>query len=209
MESSDGYLIGGESSVAIRMFREGYEVWLSNSRGNRYSRLHTTKNPDEQDKSNSDSFWDYSFAEMGKYDLPAVFKFISENSEFEKLTLVAHSQGTSATLYGMVKEPEVYEKYLNLFVMIGPVARLSHTQADFFVYLNENANFIKFTLDVMGVKELFQANWMASQSSTILCTQIPIFCNIANGLIGNSDPSLDDPEAFNKWIDRYPSGTSK
>jgi len=136
-------------------------------------------------------------------------KFISQNSEFEKMTLVAHSQGTSASLYGMVKEPSLYNQHLNLFVMVGPVARLSHTQSEVLEYIVENANFIKFTLDVLGLRELFQANWMASTSSQLLCTQIPVFCNVANGLFGNSDPTLDDPVAFKRWVDRYPSGTSK
>ena len=121
-----------------------------------------TKNVDEESKSGQEQFWDFSFAQMGKYDIPAVLEFIDQNSEFDKITLVAHSQGTSASLYGMVKEPEVYNKYLNLFVMIGPVARLSHTQSEFLDYIVDNANFIKFTLDVVGAKELFQANWMAS-----------------------------------------------
>ena len=121
-----------------------------------------TKNVDDQSKSGQDQFWDFSFAQMGKDDIPAVLEFIDQNSGFDKITLVAHSQGTSASLYGMVKEPEVYNKYLNLFVMIGPVARLSHTQSLFLDYIVDNANFIKFTLDVVGAKELFQANWMAS-----------------------------------------------
>ncbi len=42
----------------------GYDVWLGNNRGNKYSRSHISLNPDK-DK----NFWDFSFHEMGKYDL--------------------------------------------------------------------------------------------------------------------------------------------
>ena len=77
MDSSDGWLVGAEKSVAIRMFNEGYEVWLGNSRGNKYSRLHITDDVDDQSKSKDHSFWDFSFSEMGKYDLPAFLKYIN------------------------------------------------------------------------------------------------------------------------------------
>jgi lysosomal acid lipase/cholesteryl ester hydrolase len=48
------------------MAREGYDVWLGNTRGNKYSRHHTSLNPDKDNE-----FWDFTFAEMGLYDLPA------------------------------------------------------------------------------------------------------------------------------------------
>lgn len=87
--------------------------------------------------------------------MPAVFKFITENSEFDKITLVAHSQGTSAALYGLVRQPEIYNKYLNLFVMVGPIARLSNTNSEVVNFASENANYIKFTTDMMGLREIF------------------------------------------------------
>jgi predicted alpha/beta hydrolase len=44
---------------------QGYDVWVGNSRGNAYSSpLINTK---------IKAFWDFSFDEMAKYDLPAAF----------------------------------------------------------------------------------------------------------------------------------------
>lgn len=31
---------------------------------------------------------------------------------------------------------------------------------------------------------------------------------MAYGLVANADPSLEDPVAFKRWTDKYPSGTS-
>jgi len=50
----------------------GYDVWINNTRGNRYSRNHVTLDPDHDKK----QFWDYSFEEMAKYDQPALFEFV-------------------------------------------------------------------------------------------------------------------------------------
>ncbi len=58
---------------AIVVAKANYDVWLGNTRGNKYSRSHMRLNPDS-DK----AFWDYSFAEMGKFDIPANLDFITK-----------------------------------------------------------------------------------------------------------------------------------
>jgi hypothetical protein len=51
----------------------GYDVWLGNFRGNRYSRGHlnatSNMNPDKDEH-----FWKFSIHELGKYDLPAMMR---------------------------------------------------------------------------------------------------------------------------------------
>jgi hypothetical protein len=44
----------------------GYDVWLGNTRGNKYSKQSI-------DEVKSKDFWDFSFPEMITYDLPAGF----------------------------------------------------------------------------------------------------------------------------------------
>ena len=56
--------------------RAGYDVWLGNSRGNTFSRRHVKFDPDNNGK----KFWDFSFYEMGKYDLPAVIEKIQKET---------------------------------------------------------------------------------------------------------------------------------
>jgi hypothetical protein len=65
-------------------------VWLNNSRGNCFSRDHKYIDPD-----NDEEFWDFSFHELGKYDLPAVFNYIIEQTGVKQLTYFGHSQGTT------------------------------------------------------------------------------------------------------------------
>ncbi len=63
----------------------GYDVWLSNSRGNKYS--HTHENPNITNK----EFFSYSFFEMGKYDVPANIEYILKISDHAKVAFVGHS----------------------------------------------------------------------------------------------------------------------
>ena len=68
---------------------QGFDVWLNNNRGNRFSRQHVSLDPSVHDK-----FWDYSFQQMAEYDQPALMEFILLKTGVENVTYVGHSQGT-------------------------------------------------------------------------------------------------------------------
>jgi pimeloyl-ACP methyl ester carboxylesterase len=64
--SSDGWFYAG-NSIGFRLVSLGFDVWITNSRGNKYSHSHT--DPEITHK----KFYDYSFQEMAEWDIPAVF----------------------------------------------------------------------------------------------------------------------------------------
>jgi hypothetical protein len=74
LDSCTGWILNGRNSLAFVMADLGYDVWMNNSRGNRYSRHHSFLDPDNDD--HKQRFWDFSFEEMAKYDQPALFKFV-------------------------------------------------------------------------------------------------------------------------------------
>ena len=55
---------------AFVVARAGYDVWLGNNRGNRWSEGHVTL-----DKS-QEAYWNFSWEEMGTKDTPKVIDFI-------------------------------------------------------------------------------------------------------------------------------------
>ena len=65
----------------------GFDVYLANSRGNRYSREHVILKPNEPE------FWKWSWQEMAKYDLPATIDIVLETSNKKNLYYIGHSQG--------------------------------------------------------------------------------------------------------------------
>lgn len=62
---SDTWILMKEESLAFVLADAGYDVWLGNNRGNKYSRKNT-----KIDVSQKAEFFDYSFFELGKYDAP-------------------------------------------------------------------------------------------------------------------------------------------
>jgi len=59
-DSSDAFIVNGKKGPAVIAAKEGYDVWLGNVRGNKYSRLHVEMDADSEKK-----FWDFSFPEIG------------------------------------------------------------------------------------------------------------------------------------------------
>lgn len=103
--------------LAYLLYEQGYDVWMGNVRGNVYSRDHAPFVSD---------FWDFSFHEMGVYDLPAFIDFTLEQTGFDKLHYIGHSQGTTSFWILGSEHPDYMEKII-LMQALAPVAYLKHT----------------------------------------------------------------------------------
>ena len=75
-----------EKSLAFILADRGFDVWLPNSRGNVYSKKHTKYS------TKSNKFWNFSWDEMAKYDLPASIEYILNRTKSEKISYIGHSQ---------------------------------------------------------------------------------------------------------------------
>jgi len=121
-DSSDGWVCNGEEhSLPFIFAKNNFDVYISNSRGNKYCKEH------EKYDNKSFEFWQFSFHEMGLYDIPAVIAHInSTNKSGEKIIYFGHSQGTSLMFSGLTQKYEYYKKNIKLFVALAPVANLAH-----------------------------------------------------------------------------------
>jgi len=76
-DSSDSWILNyRDKAPALVAATEGYDVWVLNHRGNKHTRLHKTL-----DHKTDFEYWDHSFIELAKYDMPAFIEHIKESSE--------------------------------------------------------------------------------------------------------------------------------
>ncbi|XP_022928314.1 triacylglycerol lipase 2-like [Cucurbita moschata] len=106
-----------EQNLPLILADKGYDVWIANTRGTRFSRHHTSLDP------SSPAFWDWSWDELVTYDLPAVFDHVSQETG-HKIHYIGHSLGT-LILIASLAEGKLVEQ-LQSVAFLSPIAYLSH-----------------------------------------------------------------------------------
>lgn len=71
--------------LPLQLYDNGFDVWMTNSRGTDYSQEHETLTNKDQ------AFWEYSWAEMGKYDAKANIQKVIDLTGFEKILYLGYS----------------------------------------------------------------------------------------------------------------------
>jgi pimeloyl-ACP methyl ester carboxylesterase len=189
------------NSIAFILANEGYDVWLGNNRGNKYSRSHIKYNPDSDVK-----FWDYSFHEMGLYDIPAMINIIKTTTGESKITYIGHSQGTSQMFAGISLKSDYYKSVLNGFIALGPVAFMNNINSTFLKIAAERN--IDSILEVFNINELLSSGSSLEMLHHFLCKQITILCEDLMDLLTDTNIYDDNLDRFLVLAAHYPSGSS-
>ncbi|KAL2154913.1 hypothetical protein VTH82DRAFT_3589 [Thermothelomyces myriococcoides] len=116
LQSSGAYCVNDDASLAFYLCKSGYDVWLGNNRCG-FSPKHALLDYSDP------RMWCWNIRQMGVFDLPALASRVLAETGFERLGLIAHSQGTTQTLVALAKEqrPDFGEK-LTVFCALAPAA---------------------------------------------------------------------------------------
>lgn len=91
----------------------GFDVWLGNNRGNKYSKKSIHHDP------NSSKFWNYSIDDFAWHDIPDSIDYILDVTGEESLSYVGFSQGTAQAFAALSIHPQLNEK-VNVFIALAP-----------------------------------------------------------------------------------------
>jgi lysosomal acid lipase/cholesteryl ester hydrolase len=99
--------------LPFQLVERGYDVWLGNNRGNKYSKKSTRCSPTSTD------FWDFSMDEFAFHDIPDSIEYILEVTSQPSLSYIGFSQGTAQAFATLSIHPTLNQK-VDVFVALAP-----------------------------------------------------------------------------------------
>ncbi len=198
--SSDNSVDNGDLAAPYLLADEGFDVWMMNNRGNRYSRGHVTLSPDDDNK-----YWDFSLHEMGVYDIKANIEYIRNVTGQEKVSFVGYSQSGGSILAAMSENMTYYKQHLRSVVMWAPAVNMEHSNNLLkLVY----STYLLYAIDFFGMREFFPYDPNLCSFTSVLCKLNPAICSLALAFVSDMKPYYDNQERWEVLMAHYPVGTS-
>ncbi|KOB73151.1 Triacylglycerol lipase [Operophtera brumata] len=117
--SADWILNGPGKGLAYVLSDAGYDVWMPNMRGNKYSREHISL------KTDTKAYWNFSWHDVATHDVPAIIDYIRKvKGPSSKIAYIGHSMGTTILFAMLSSRPEYNDKLVAGFAL-APVAFMS------------------------------------------------------------------------------------
>lgn len=203
LDSADSFIINSaEQSLGFLLADAGFDVWLGNTRGNKYSRNSTCYNPDSWI---DHRFWDWSFDEMAQFDLPSQVKYALAVSGQKQLTLIAHSQGSTQTLVNFMSSQTV-APLINAFIALAPVFYMRHTKS---ILLKGMATMhLDTAISLMRVHELLPDNKLWRLVTPRACKHASWMCSFGIFLMCGYDVTDIDVNRLPIYMAHFPAGVS-
>jgi lysosomal acid lipase/cholesteryl ester hydrolase len=129
-----------ERCLPFALVEQGYDVWLGNNRGNKYSKKSTRFSPASAD------FWNFSMDQFAFHDIPDSIDYILGTTSQPSLSYIGFSQGTAQAFATLSIHPPLNEK-VNLFIALAPAmspAGLSNGIVDSLVKASPDVLFLAF-----------------------------------------------------------------
>lgn len=99
--------------LPFQLVERGYDVWLGNNRGNKYSKKSTQHIP------SSPEFWNFSIDQFAFFDIPDSIEYILSVTEQPSLSYIGFSQGTAQAFATLSIHPMLNEK-VDVFIALAP-----------------------------------------------------------------------------------------
>ncbi|KAL2996011.1 hypothetical protein AAZX31_10G250000 [Glycine max] len=165
-EAGDAWFLNTpEQSLGFILADHGFDVWVGNVRGTRWSHGHISLLEKKK------QFWDWSWQELALYDVAEMINYINSVTN-SKIFVVGHSQGTIISLAAFT-QPEIVEK-VEAAALLSPISYLDHVSAPLVLRM------VKMHIDemilTMGIHQLnFKSEWGASLLVSLCDTRLS--CN--------------------------------
>ncbi|XP_055527065.1 lipase 3-like [Wyeomyia smithii] len=199
--SGDWVLIGPKHALPYLLSDQGYDVWLGNARGNRYGREHKHMTMDMKE------FWDFSWHEIGVYDVPMMVDFILRTRSVEKLHYIGHSQGTTAFFVMTSLMPEYNEKIIKLHAL-APAAYVYHLKNPLLRYLSTHLQTATNLANMLNIHQIAPSEPFFNHLASRFCPNSGQYCVNTMFLLSAGEYRNLDPVIVSVIVGHIPAGAS-
>ncbi|KAK4181773.1 putative sterol esterase [Triangularia setosa] len=129
-----------QRALPFALVEKGYDVWLGNNRGNKYSKKSIRYSP------TTTEFWNFSIDQFALHDIPNSISYILEITGQPSLSYIGFSQGTAQAFASLSIHPKLNEQ-VNVFIALAPAmspAGLSNGIVDALVKASPQVLFLLF-----------------------------------------------------------------
>ena len=102
-----------ERCLPFVLVEQGYDVWLGNNRGNKYSKKSLNHSPTDI------PFWSFSMDQFAFHDIPDTIDYILSTTKQPSLSYIGFSQGTAQAFASLSIHPTLNDK-VDVFVALAP-----------------------------------------------------------------------------------------
>jgi lysosomal acid lipase/cholesteryl ester hydrolase len=102
-----------ERCLPFELVERGYDVWLGNNRGNKYSKKSVHTPP------TASAFWNFSMDQFAFRDIPDSIAYILETTHQPSLSYIGFSQGTAQAFATLSIHPQLNDK-VDVFIALAP-----------------------------------------------------------------------------------------
>lgn len=210
IDSADSWIMNGrENSPAFIAADAGYDVFLGNNRGSRFSKKHmTTWDAESVEVDQRRHYWDFSFQEMAEYDAKAFLDYITEETGNKKVTWVGESSGNTQMFYALA-DPELqpyFKEKLNLMVALAPLTRMDHMSSLLIKFWSNLSGIIGFTMNTLGIYEVFGEG--THGFSREICSVLPELCHLALSFVETTTSEYDNIDRLQVYEGHMLASTS-
>ncbi|KAL9682286.1 hypothetical protein QQ045_014081 [Rhodiola kirilowii] len=198
MMDAVSWLLGPSTqSLPYLLADNGFDVWISSSRGTVQSRGHKTLT------TNSPEYWDWSWDELAAFDLPATIRHVQQTTR-QKLHYVGHSLGTTIIM-ATLSQGHLVES-LRSAALLSPIAYIGSLTSKLGNLIAKR--YIPEILHTLGVYEFNPHLEILSKLLTLICDE-PNLVDCTELLTAITGPNCCvNPSVMDIFLKYEPQATS-
>jgi len=156
---------GKEMSLPYMLVDLGFDVWLCTFRSAQGSEMHVSKDIE------SDEYWDFSYDDVAKYDVPAMIDYAREAAGVNAVTFIGYSMGGSVFLAMCNYNPVMCQEKVKLLVCIGCHTVLGNVKTPAPRFLAKSNEKVGWSEKKLGRRAVLPTPDLLRETAAMFCTK--------------------------------------